>query len=277
MTRSRLWLALMLAALLAIGSVAAGCGGDDDNDEPTVETDQLELITDGTLLVGSDIPYPPFEFGDPPDYEGFDIDIVNEIADRLELELEIQDTPFETIFRDLQQGRFDLVASATTITPEREQQVTFSEPYYRSDQSLLVKEGTDIETVDDLGGRTIGAEAGTTGLDYAREQTDADTVRRFPGITQAFNALQAEQIEAVINDLPVSQEAEETFDDLVVVETLATDEFYGLAMQQEATNLQQAVNEALQEMFDDGTYADFYREWFDEDPPEEFGGEPDDE
>jgi polar amino acid transport system substrate-binding protein len=270
MTRTRLWLALMLATVLAIGGIAAGCGGDDDDDEPTVETDQLELISDGTLVVGSDIPYPPFEFGDPPDYEGFDIDVVNEVADRLDLELEIQDTPFETIFRDLQQGRFDMVASATTITPEREEQVAFSEPYYRADQSLLVKDGSGIETTADLGGTTVGAEAGTTGLEYAREETDADTVRRFPGITQAFNALQAEQIEAVINDLPASQEAEETFDDLVVVETLATDEFYGLAMQQEATNLQQAVNEALEDMFADGTYADIYREWFDEDAPEEF-------
>jgi polar amino acid transport system substrate-binding protein len=270
MTRTRLWLALMLATVLAIGGIAAGCGGDDDDDEPTVETDQLELISDGTLTVGSDIPYPPFEFGDPPDYEGFDIDLVNGIADRLDLELDIQDTPFETIFRDLQQGRFDLVASATTITPEREQQVAFSEPYYRSDQSLMVKEGSDIESVDDLAGTTVGAEAGTTGLDYARNETDADTVRRFPGITQAFNALQAEQVDAVINDLPVSVEAEETYDDLTVVELLATDEFYGFAMQQEATNLQQAVNEALEDMFADGTYADIYREWFDEDAPEEF-------
>lgn len=272
MNRTRLWLALLLAVLLAIGGIAAGCGGDDDDDdgEAAVETADLELLTDGTLVVGSDIPYPPFEFGDAPDYEGFDIDVVNEIADRLELEVEIRDTPFDTIFRDLQQGRFDLVASATTITPEREQQVAFSEPYFSADQSLMVKEGSEIETAADLGGQTVGAQSGTTGLEYARSETDAATVRNFPEITPAFNALQNEQVDAVINDFAISKDAEDTYDDLVVVERLETDESYGLAMQQEATNLQEAVNQALEEMFEDGTYADIYRRWLDDDPPEQF-------
>ena len=84
----------------------------------------LGTITAGQLRVGSDIPYPPFEFGRPPGYEGFDVDVVNEIAKRLDLEAEFVKTPFDPIFRNLAQGRFDMVASAATITPEREETST---------------------------------------------------------------------------------------------------------------------------------------------------------
>ena len=77
-------------------------------------------ITEDSCKVGSDIPYPPFEFGRAPDYEGFDVDVVNEIAKRLDLEAEFMKTPFDPIFRNLAQGKFDMVASASTITAERE-------------------------------------------------------------------------------------------------------------------------------------------------------------
>jgi polar amino acid transport system substrate-binding protein len=93
----------------------------------------------GKLIVGSDIPYPPFEEGRAPNYTGFDIDLVNEIAKRLKLDVEYQDTSFDTIFRDLAAGKFDLVASATTITPAREKTVSFTDPYYSAQQSLAVK------------------------------------------------------------------------------------------------------------------------------------------
>ncbi|MDX6652769.1 MAG: arginine/lysine/histidine transporter system substrate-binding protein [Solirubrobacterales bacterium] len=93
-----------------------------------------------TLLVGSDIPYPPFEFGKAPSYDGFDIDIVNAIGQTVGLKVRYQDTSFDTIFRDLSAGKFDMVSSATTITPERAKEVDFSEPYFPADQSIMVKE-----------------------------------------------------------------------------------------------------------------------------------------
>ena len=268
------WVSAML--IVVVAGFAAGCGDDDDDDSGGQETGttgtaaQVETIEEGRLIVGSDIPYPPFEFGDEPDYEGFDIDIVREIGERLDLEVEIRDTPFDTIFRDLQQGRFDLVASATTITPEREQQVAFSVPYFSADQSLMVKRGSDIESVEDLSGRTVGAQGGTTGLEYARSETEAETVRRYPEIPDAFNALQNEQIEAVINDFAISKDAEREYEDLVVVERIDTDESYGLGMQKDATNLKDAVDAALEEMFQDGTYAEIYQRYLDAEPPEEF-------
>jgi len=262
----RAWPVVAILALTAAILVAAGCGDDDGGGGGGGAG--LNTITEGELRVGSDIPYAPFEFGRAPDYEGFDVDIVNEIAKRLDLEARFVKTPFDPIFRNLAQGRFDMVASAATITPERQRTVSFSDPYFPADQSLMVKRGSDVRTVEDLAGKTIGAQLGTTGADYARDKTDAETVRTYDLIDDAFNALQSGQIEAVINDFPVSKYAERSKKDLVVVQTIATDESYGLGFPKDSTELRRRVNEALQEMKDDDTYTEIYRKWFEEDPPD---------
>ncbi len=261
---------LVIIAALAAIFVVAGCGDDDSSSDDDSGDGQAAVttLTEGTLTVGSDIPYEPFEGGKAPDYEGFDIDIVGAIADQLGLEVKWVDTPFDTIFRDVAQGRFDLVASASTITPEREKTVDFSDPYFQADQSLMVRTDSDIKSVDDLGGTTIGAQKGTTGAAYAEDETDAATVRTYPEIGDAFTALENTQVEAVINDFAISKFAEEARPDLTVVERIPTDEYYGLAMAKGNEQLVSAVDDALQTIKDDGTYADIYRKWFDEDPPE---------
>lgn len=259
------WPVIAALILVVAGLAAAGCGDDDGGGSGGAG---LGTITEGELRVGSDIPYAPFEFGRAPDYEGFDVDIVNEIAKRLDLEARFVKTPFDPIFRNLAQGRFDMVASAASITPERERTIAFSEPYFPADQSLMVKRGSDIKTVDDLAGKTVGAQLGTTGADYAKDKTDAETVRTYDLIDDAFNALQSGQIEAVINDFPVSKYAEQSKKDLVVVQTIPTDESYGLAFNKDSTELRDRVNKALQDMKDDDTYTDIYRKWFNSDPPD---------
>jgi polar amino acid transport system substrate-binding protein len=218
------------------------------------------------LVVGSDIPYPPFEAGKSPPYTGYDIDIVNEIAKRIDTEVKYQDTSFDTIFRDLAQGKFDMVASATTITPERQKEVDFSQGYYETDQSLTVPEGSDIKTVDDLGGKIVGAQKGTTGADTAAE-TDADSVRTYGEVDDAFNALKAGQVDAVINDFSSSADAVKAKGGLVIVQKIVTREVYGLAFQKGSTELEDAVNGALSDMKDDGTFTKIYEKWFKEKPP----------
>jgi polar amino acid transport system substrate-binding protein len=267
--RTRLTALLAALAIIAMGAFVAGCGGDDDDDnggETAAAEGELSTIEPGKLIVGSDIPYPPFEQGRDPNYEGLDIDLVNEIGKRLGLTVEIQDTSFDTIFRDLAQGKFDMVASATTITPEREKTVTFSDPYFLADQSVMVKKGSDIQTVDDLAGRTVGAQKGTTGADYAEEQTEASSVRTYAEIGDAFNALEAGQVEAVINDCPISKYAERAHPNLVVIQALPTGENYGFVFQKDATDLVEAANGALAEMTDDGTYDAVVNKWLETDP-----------
>jgi polar amino acid transport system substrate-binding protein len=270
---TRLWLLISLLAVLA-ALTAAGCGSDDSSSTSAStggsSGDELGLIEAGTLTVGSDIPYPPFEQGSPPDYTGFDIDLVDEIADRLGLDPKIVDTSFATIFSDQQAGKFDMVASSSTITPARQQKVTFSDPYFDADQSLMVQKGSDLTNVDQITGDTrIAVQQGTTGQEYAESETDGQ-VQGFPEIGTAFNALQAGQVDAVINDFAVSAFALKKYPDLDVIQTIPTHEQYGFPMQKTNTALIDAVNGALGDMIDDGTYEEIFKKWFTEEPPEDF-------
>jgi len=264
-TRAKLrWPVIALLVLLAATLVAAGCGDDDDNDKAAGA--KFSTIKSGTLTVGSDIPYKPFEFGQAPNYQGFDVDVVKEIANKLDLDAQFVKTPFDTIFRNLAQGKFDMVASATTITPERKKEVDFSDPYFPADQSLMVKKGSDIKTLDDLKGQVIGAQLGTTGADYAKDNTDAKTVRTYDLIDDAFNALEAGQVKAVINDCPVSKYAERAHKNLAVVLAIPTNEQYGFAFPKGSDALRTAFNDALAEIKEDDTLAKTSTKWFGTDP-----------
>jgi ABC-type amino acid transport substrate-binding protein len=130
----------------------------------------------------------------------------------------------------------------------------------------MVKKGSDIQTVDDVAGKTVGAQKGTTGADFAADETDASSVRTYGEIGDVFNALEAGQIEAVINDCPISKYAERSYPNLVVIQVLTTGENYGFPFQKDATDLREAVNGALADMTDDGTYDSIVEKWVGTDP-----------
>ena len=266
MSRTRFWLVVGLLALFATAFVAAGCGDDDDDDGETAAAGDLGLLQEGTLTVGSDIPFPPFELGDPPDYEGFDIDVINAVAEKMELQTRIIDAPFDVILQG-GKGRFDLAIAATTTTGPRENRVDFSDPYFEAQQGLLVQSGGDVQSIDDLtSDSVVGAQDGTTGETYAEENTDAE-VRPFPEIDDAYNALAGGQADAVLNDLPSVQAAVDDNPDLEVVEEFETNELYGIVFPDGTGALREAVNEALAEMKEDGTLDEIYQEWFELDAP----------
>jgi polar amino acid transport system substrate-binding protein len=259
-SKLRAWPVIAALTLVAAMLVAASCGDDDGGGGGGGSN--LQTINQGEMRVGSDIPYKPFEFGQAPDYQGFDVDVVDEIAKRLDLQARFVKTPFDTIFRSLAQGKFDMVASATTITPEREKEVDFSDSYFPADQSLMVKKGSDIKTVDDVDGKVIGAQLGTTGADYARKKTKASSVRTYDLIDDAFNALEAGQVEAVINDCPVSKYAERAHQNLVVVQAINTNELYGFPFRKGADALRTAVNRELAKLKENGDLAKISDKWF---------------
>jgi ABC-type amino acid transport substrate-binding protein len=270
--RLRIPVLLAAIALFAGGAFAAGCGDDDDNGDTTAAAGgDLGLIQEGQLLVGTDTPFPPFEIGKPPDITGYDIEVVNAVAENLGLDVTYQDTSFDTIFRDTAQGKFDMAVAASTITPEREQTVDFSDPYYQANQSLIVAAGSDIATTDDLSGKTVGAQDGTTGEDYANDETNAANVRGFPEGPDAINALRAGQVDAVIIDQPVAVDAVESLGggDIEIAQEIVTSELYGLPFAPDNDALREAVNGALAELKDDGTVADLYEQYFPgTEPPE---------
>ena len=275
--RSRL---LVLVAALTLGLtslVAAGCGGDDEEEATTSEsssgegasTEDLGLIAEGTLSVGTDTPFPPFEIGRPPDITGYDIEVMNAIAENLGVEVEYTATGFGTIFRDTANGQFDTAAAASTITAGRENVVDFSDPYYEAQQALLVAEGSDIASLDDLSGVIVGAQDGTTGETYGNEETDAAEVRGFPQGPDAISALITGQVEAVIIDQPVAVDAIEKQGGVEIIEEIPTNELYGFAVAPDNDALREAMNEALVTIKEDGTLEELYAKYFDGATPPE--------
>ena len=264
MSRTRLW-TLIAALMIAAGAlVAAGCGGGDETTGGGGGGGgaDLGLKSSGKLLVGSDIPFPPFEEGNAPDYTGYDVEVVDEIGKRLGLDVTFQDTAFPTIFVDLASGEFDMVASASTITPDREKTVDFSDPYYSADQALVVLPDSDIKTVQDLDGKTVGAQDGTTGEAYANDNTSASSVQGYPQGPDAINALKAGQVEAVIIDQPVAQDAVEKGGGVKIATVIPTGELYGFAFQQDNDALREAVNKELTAMKKDGSLDKIYKKYF---------------
>ena len=161
--------------------VAVGCGGSSDSTTGSGGSRTSAAAAANRSRVGSDIPYPPFEQGKPGNYTGFDVELMEAIAEKIGRTAEFQDTSFETIFRDVAQGKFEAVISAATITEEREKAVDFSNPYYLSEQAVLVKEGSDDQIAGRPEGKTVAAQQGTTGQELAKEKPKRQRNPALPG------------------------------------------------------------------------------------------------
>jgi polar amino acid transport system substrate-binding protein len=264
--------AVFLVAIAAL--VAAGCGGGGSSTpsggETAAETSGSSEEAGGgePLSVGSDIPYPPFEQrkSGSGGYTGFDVDLMGAIGEEIGRTPEFQDSSFETIFRDVAQGKFEAVMSAATITEEREKVVAFSDPYYLSERAILVKEGSDIEGLEDLAGETVGAQQGTTGLELGKEKAEAGELRPYPEGPDAINALKAGTVAAVIIDAPVAANAVEA-GGVEIAEKVPTEETYGIAVAKDNTELLEQINEGLAKVLENGKYTRIYEKWFKEAPP----------
>ncbi|MCK2022591.1 transporter substrate-binding domain-containing protein [Microbacterium sp. 22179] len=258
-------LALVAAATLAL----AGCaGGTDSGSGDSDAGDEYGLVSAGTLTACSDVPYPPFEVEDSSTesgYSGFDIDLLDAIAKKLDLKLAVQDVGFDALQSGttLVAGTCDLGASAMTITDERKANIDFSDPYYDSLQSLLVRTDSGIESIDDLAGKNVGVQQGTTGETYATENATGAELVQYPSDGELWPAMQAGQIDAILQDQPVNIEHEKADSAYKIVETYDTEESYGFAFAKgEKDALVDAVNTALQELRDSGEYQKIYDSYF---------------
>ncbi|MEZ4769651.1 MAG: transporter substrate-binding domain-containing protein [Caldilineales bacterium] len=232
--------------------------------EPTAETAAEPMTEIGVVKVGTNAEYPPFESVDENgNVIGFDIDLMNAIAKAAGFEVEFVNTRWDGIFVALSSGEFDAVASAATITDERKQAVDFSDPYFNAGQVLVVKQGSDIATVDDLAGKRVGVQLGTTGDIWSSENTQAEIVR-YDEVTLAFQALGNGDIDAIINDAPTSADILKANPEIgaVIVGEPFTDEFYGIAVNKGRQDVLKAINEGLAAIRASGEYDDIYAEWF---------------
>jgi len=276
--RSRTLALIALAVTMLMTLAACGGGGENNGEGGGKENTSGGGSTTGgasggeTITVASDIAYRPFEFSENGEAKGFDIDLMNEIGERAGFGVKYQNVAFDGIIGGLGSNLYDASISSMTITPEREEQIDFSDPYFNADQSLLVTADSDIQAVEDIGDATVGVQIGTTGEIKANEFADAGDitgdVRTFDTIEDAFAALENQQVDAIINDLPVSQDkANKSDGNLEIVQTIPTGEQYGIAFPTDS-ELVGPVNDALAEVKDDGTYAKIYEKWIGREPEE---------
>ncbi len=259
----------MLAAVAAGTLLLSACGGgsDDAGADPSASAAAggLDLVSEGSLTVCSDVPFPPFEFEKDGEYTGFDLDLMREIATGMDLEFVVQDVSFDGLQSGVAfgAGTCDVGASAMTITEERKASLAFSDPYYDSLQSLLVPEGSDITSIDDLGGMRVGVQQGTTGENYTKENAPEDTeIISFQSDGEMYASIQAGGVDALLQDLPVNIGHTED-GAFTIAEQYETDEQYGFAMSKDGTeDLVAAVNEQLAAMRDDGRYQEIYDSYF---------------
>jgi polar amino acid transport system substrate-binding protein len=233
---------------------------------PAAETsptgDALPDLGGRKIVIGTDATYPPFEYVDPETNEivGFDVDLMNEIAKLINIEPEFQNAAFDTIFTALQSGQFDAVMSAATITEERKKIVAFSYPYVDVGQLVVVRtENDDIQGYEDLDdGAIVGVQTGTTGEIAALEEANVpdNNLRRYQTIDLAFADLANGTIDAVVADNPTASNyttQPQYQGKLKIVGEPFTEESYGIAVQQEDTELLNAINVALEQLKENGT------------------------
>jgi polar amino acid transport system substrate-binding protein len=247
------------AGLLAASALIAACGGDE------TDSSALGLVEDGTLTVCTDVPYAPMEFEDPDSpsgYDGFDVDLMEAVADDLGLEIAFVVPGWDAITSGLamETGRCDVAASSITITEEREEGVDFSEPYFTAEQSLLVPVDGASAAAEVA---NVGVQSGTTGEIFAQDNLSGD-VTGFEAPGDMYLALEAGQVDGVLADLVANQGyADENDGSFTVIETYPTNEEYGLAVKEEGSeDLLDAINASLTTLRDDGTYDDIFATWF---------------
>ena len=247
-----------LAAALALG---LGMAASASAQNPTVN-----VVTDPSFV--------PFEMMDPETGEmiGFDMDIINALAERAGFEINLTTMEFAGIIPAVQTGSQEIAIAGVTITEERAEIVDFSDPYYDSGLQIIVRADNDsVETLEDLEGMSIATRIGSTSYDFLQEQLgDRANITPYPGNSDMYMALLGRNVDAAFYDAPNVAYFSQTRGEgrTKVVGPLYEGQQYGIVFHK-GSQWVEPVNEALAEMREDGTYAEIYEKWFGEAPSEE--------
>ena len=214
---------------------------------------ELTTVEAGKLTMATNAAFPPYEMTtDAGDFEGIDIETAQAIADKLGLELQIDDMDFDAALLSVQQGKADIVMAGVTVTDERKAVMDFSDSYATGIQSIIVPEGSDIASPDDLAGKKIGTQRGTTGYIYCSDDFGDENVVAYDDGLTAIQALNNGQVDAVVIDNAPAKEFVAANPGLVILDTSYAEEDYAIGMAK-GSSLEDAVNAVLEELKADGT------------------------
>ena len=214
---------------------------------------ELTTVEAGKLTMATNATFPPYEMTtDSGEIEGIDVDTAKAIAEKLGLELQIDDMDFDSALLSVQQGKADIVMAGVTVTDERKAVMDFSDSYATGIQSIIVPEGSDITSPDDLAGKKIGTQRGTTGYIYCSDDFGDDAVVAYDSGLTAVQALNNGQVDAVVIDNAPAMEYVAANPGLKVLDTSYAEEDYAIGMAK-GSALEDAVNAALEELKADGT------------------------
>ena len=249
--------ALMLSSAMMLS--LAACGGSASSEavsseEATSEAAALTTVNAGKLTMSTNAAFPPYEMTtDSGELEGIDIDVAAAVAEKLGLELQVDDMDFDAALLAAQNGKSDIVMAGVTVTDERQKVMDFSDTYAEGIQSIIVPEDSDIASADDLTGKAIGTQRGTTGYSYCIDDYGEDSVVPFDDGATAVQNLLAGKVDCVVIDKAPAQEYVKANAGLTILDTEYANEDYAIGMAKDNTALQEALNKALAELKADGT------------------------
>ncbi len=255
---------LMAVAMLISVLALAGCGDTtsdtdtNEDDTSTTEPAAVTTVTEGKLTMSTNAQFPPYEMvADDGSFEGIDIEVAQAIADKLGLELVVDDMDFDASLLAVQNGKSDMVMAGVTVNPDRQAVMDFTESYANGVQVVIVKEGSDV-TLDNLGDQMIGTQRGTTGYIYCSAPVEEDGfgedhVTAYDDGATAVQALVNGQVDCVVIDSAPAQEYVKANPGLAILETEFTNEDYAIGVAKGNTELLDAINNALKELIEDGT------------------------
>lgn len=241
-------------------------------DQATIDAAKKTLVDPSALTVCTTLPFEPFESKQGGEVVGFDIDLANFVAAKLGVKTTIIDTPFEGIKSGeaTNSGKCDFAAAGMSITPDRQKVMSFSDPYFSANFSLVVPASSTVTKLEDLKGKKVGGQTSTTGLDWLNENKDkyGYSVVEYTGFDLQSQAILTGQVDAVFNDVPVLKKlVDDNADKVKVVQTVDTGDQYGFGMKQGNADLTKVVNGVLAEVKADGKYNESYKKWFGTDAP----------
>ena len=218
------------------------------------ETAELSTVEPGKLIMSTNAAFPPYEMTtDSGEFEGIDIETAQAIADKLGLELQIDDMDFDAALLAVQQGKSDMVMAGVTVTDERQNVMDFTDSYATGIQSIIVKEDSDIASVDDLAGKKIGTQRGTTGYLYCSDDFGDENVVAYDDGLTAVQMLNNGQVDCVVIDNAPAKEFIAANPGLKLLDTAYVEESYAIGVGKGNTELKDAINTALEELKADGT------------------------